>query len=101
MTYLIKTINGEEYVVTPKERDAMVKILTKPKEERTAFVEIKSQGAIIATASITSITVYKKDYPRCPSQEEQLAEFNERWRRDNPEEGGQEESPPFPRAAVG
>jgi len=31
---------------------------------------------------------------RCPTQEEELAEFNERWKRDNPDP--MEETPPFP-----
>jgi len=87
MTYLIKTINGDQYQVDQKTRDAISKALLV--KERPAFIEIKSQGAIIATSSITSIIIHKQDVVRLPTPEEELAEFNRTWKA--PEERAAQE----------
>jgi hypothetical protein len=56
MNYIITTIGGREYGVTQNERDKLAKALLLKKDERPAFIQISSAGAIIATSSITAIT---------------------------------------------
>jgi len=81
MIYLIKTINGDQYEVDKKTRDTISKALLV--KERPAFIEIRSLGAIIATASITSITIHKKDQAKIPTEAEELDEFNEQWQQEH------------------
>ena len=82
MIYLIKTINGDQYGINQAVRDGIAKLLLQPKKDRPDFVELKTCGAIIATASITAITEYRKDPERLPSQAGELAAFNAEWEKD-------------------
>lgn len=84
MTYLIRTINGDEYRIDDKARNVIAKMLTARKEDRPAFVEIGSIGAIIATASITCVVRERQQPERLPTPEEELAEFNREWDRGKP-----------------
>lgn len=86
MTHIIKTINGEEYRIDEKARNVIAKMLTSRKEDRPAFVEIASIGAIIATASITCVVrdTARQTSGRLPTPEEELAEFNREWDRGKP-----------------
>ena len=81
MTYILRTINGDEYRIDEKTRASLAKMLVSPREERPAFVELRSIGAIIATASITSVVkeAYDRTKERAPTLEEDAAEFQRRW----------------------
>lgn len=63
MIHLLKTVGGAEYEISQQTRDAIAGLLLSGKDERPAFIEIESTGAIIATSSITSIVVLRKEQP--------------------------------------
>ena len=79
MIHLLKTMNGDEYEISQKTRDIIAKVLISDKSERPEYIEIESAGAIIKTASITSIVRFKHEPERLPTREEEIEEFNKRW----------------------
>ena len=88
MIHLIKTMNGGEYEVSQKERDALATLITGKKDDRPAFIELRSSGAIIATASIQAIVKHRREPERLPTTEEEMAEFNREWEKNHPEQKG-------------
>ena len=75
MIFLLKCINGDEYEISERTRDAIARLITGTRDERPAFVEIESIGALIATASITSIVKHRPEDKPLLSREEVVAEF--------------------------
>ena len=81
MTYLVRTINGDTYPIDDRTRAGVARVLLAPREDRPAFIEFKAIGAIIATASITSVTkeTASRTKERLPTIDEDEAMFNQQW----------------------
>ncbi len=75
MIFLLKCINGDEYEISERTRDAIARLITGARDKRPAFVEIEAIGALIAIASITSITKHRPEDKPLLSHEEVVAEF--------------------------
>ncbi len=82
MIFLLKCINGDEYEISERTRDAIARLITGTRDERPAFVEIEAIGALIATASITSIVKHRPEDNPLLSHEEVVAEFFARSKRE-------------------
>jgi len=81
MIYLMKLKNGTDVEISQDARDQISALLIGPKENRPEFIEVKSAGVVVSVSSVAAIVQHKKEPERLPSQDEELAAFNERWER--------------------